>query len=112
MDAANQLLKLLQQGLTAVFQVIGSVWAWSIRQIREIPWEHLSELPPLKLVLLVAVAGAVIYMLYRAGKELLEAGEKLLTAAVALVTVLVRTLPFIVIAGVVAAGGAWLIRTI
>lgn len=106
MDFLNQLLKLLQQGLAAIFRFIAVTWSWTIEQIRSIPWDHLSELPALKVALLIAVAATVLYLLYRAGRELLEAGEKVVTAFITLVTVFVRTLPFILIAGVVAAGGA------
>jgi hypothetical protein len=49
-------------------------------------------------------------LLYLAGKELLGAGEKLLSAFVAVLTVFVKTLPYILIAGAVAAGGAWIIN--
>ncbi len=60
--------------------------------------------------MLVLIGAAVVYLLYRAGKELLEAGEKLLSAFVTLLTVFVRTLPYILIAGAVAASGAWVMN--
>jgi hypothetical protein len=60
--------------------------------------------------LLIAIAGAVVYLLYKAARELLEAGEKLLSAFVTVLSVFVKTLPYILIAGVVAAGGAWIIN--
>ena len=110
MQFLNQLLQLLQQGLAAIFRFIALVWEWTIRQVSAIPWQRLDSLPFYKVILLVITGLVVIYLLYRAGRELLEAGEKLLTAFVTLLSVFVRTLPFILLAGVVAAGGAWIIN--
>jgi hypothetical protein len=53
---------------------------------------------------------AVVYFLYRAGRQLLEAGEKALSAFVTLLTVFVRTLPPILLAGAAAAAGAWVVN--
>ncbi len=110
MQFLNQLLQLLQQGLAAIFRFIGLIWQWTIAQISVVPWGRLNELSTLKVILLIIIGVAVVYLLYRAGRELLEAGEKLLTAFVTLLTVFVRTLPYILIAGLVAAGGAWFIN--
>jgi hypothetical protein len=110
MQFLNQLLQLLQQGLAAIFRFIGLIWQWTITQISAVPWNRLNDLPTLKVVLLIIIGVVVIYLLYRAAMELLEAGEKLLAAFVTLLTVFVRTLPYILIAGVAAAGGAWVIN--
>jgi hypothetical protein len=112
MQFLNQLLQLLQQGLAAIFKFIGLIWQWTIAQVSAVPWNRLNELSTLKVVLLVLVGAVVVYLLYRAGRELLDAGEKLLNAFVTLLTVFVRTLPYILIAGVVAAGGAWIITNV
>src|SRR3974390_2096947 len=110
MQFLNQLLQLLQQGLAAIFRFIGLIWQWTIAQVSAVPWDKLNQLSLPKIILLVVVGIAVVYLLYRAGRELLDAGEKLLNAFVTLLTVFVRTLPYILIAGVVAAGGAWVIN--
>jgi hypothetical protein len=109
MQFLNQLLQLLQQGLAAIFRFIGSIWQWTIAQVTQVPWNRLNELSIIKVILLIAVGAAVVYLLYRAGKELLEAGEKLLSAFVTVLTVFVKTLPYILIAGIVAAVGSWII---
>jgi hypothetical protein len=67
-------------------------------------------MPFWKVILLVVVGCVVVYFLYRAGRELLEAGEKALSAFATLLTVFVKTLPPILIAGVAAAAGAWVIN--
>jgi hypothetical protein len=110
MQFINQLLQLLQQGLATIFHLIGQIWQWTITQINAVPWNRLDQLSILKVILVILIAAAVVYLLYRAGKELLEAGEKLLSAFVTLLTVFVKTLPYILIAGAVAAGGAWVIN--
>jgi hypothetical protein len=109
MQFLNQLLQLLQQGLAAIFRFIGSIWQWSIAQISAVPWNRLSDLNLIQVIILIAVGATVVYLLYKAGRELLEAGEKLLSAFVAVLTVFVKTLPYILIAGIVAAVGAYAI---
>jgi hypothetical protein len=48
--------------------------------------------------------------LYRVAKELFEAGERILAAFASLLSVLVRTLPSVVLAGLIALGGVWLMN--
>jgi len=110
MQFINQLLQFLQQGLAMIFRFIAQICQWTITQVSAVPWNRLDQLSLLKVILLVLIGAAVVYLLYRAGKELLEAGEKLLSAFVTLLTVFVRTLPYILIAGAVAAGGAWVLN--
>ena len=71
--------RFLRDGIAAIFQFVEIIWTWSIEQIRAIPWSNLSDLPILKQVLLVIVAGAVIYLLYKAARELFEAGQNALS---------------------------------
>jgi hypothetical protein len=52
----------------------------------------------------------VIWALYRVGRELLEAGAAILGAFADLLGVLVRTLPHVMLAGIIALGGVWLIN--
>lgn len=112
MQFVNQLLQFLQQGLAAIFRFVQTIWTWSVRQIQEVPWDHLSSMPWWKIVLVVLVAAVIVYLLYQAVKELLEAGEKALSAFATLLTVFVKTLPPVLLAGVAAAVGAWLINHI
>lgn len=112
MQFLNQLLQFLQQGLAAIFRFVQTIWTWSVNQILAVPWDRLSDLPFWKVVLLILVAGVVIYFLYRAIRELLEAGEKALSAFATLLSVFVKTLPPILLAGLAAAVGAWAINHI
>ena len=106
----DQLLKFLQQGIAAIFHFVELIWAWSVDQISKllaVPWH---DWPPLKQVLLVLILAGVLWALYRAGRELLEAGVAILVAFGALLSVLVQTLPHVFLAGAIALGGVWVVN--
>jgi hypothetical protein len=106
----DQLLKFLQQGIATIFHFIELIWTWSVDQISKlmaVPWQ---EWPLWKQVLLVVILVAVLGALFRVGRELLEAGAAILAAFASLLSVLVRTLPAVFIAGVIALGGVWLVN--
>ena len=110
MQILNQLLQFLKQAISAIFNFIQTIWQWSVAQILAVPWHQLGALTWWKVVILAVTGVVVFYLLYRAGKELLEAGEKALSAFVTLLTVFIRTLPPILLAGGAAAAGAWIIN--
>ena len=112
MQFIDQLISFLRDGIAAIFQFVEIIWTWSIEQIRAIPWSDLSDLPILKQVLLVIVAGAVIYLLYKAARELFEAGQNALAAFATLLGAIVRTLAPVLFAGLTAAAGAWIVNNI
>jgi ABC-type arginine transport system permease subunit len=73
------------------------------------PWQNW---PLWKQALLVLVLAAVVFALFKVAKELWEAGERVLAAFATLLGVFVRTLPQVVIAGLIAMGGVWLINNV
>jgi len=106
----DQLLKFLQEGIAAIFHFTQLIWTWSVDQISKlmaVPWQ---DWPIWKQVLLVLILGGVIWALYRAGRELLDAGAAILAAFARLLGALVQTLPHVFIAGVIALGGVWLVN--
>jgi hypothetical protein len=108
----NQLVQFVQQGIAAIFRFVQLIWTWSVGQITKVveaPWQNW---PFWKQILLVLVAGAVIWALYKAAKELWEAGERTLGAFATLLGVLVKTLPRVLVAGVIALGGVWLLNNL
>lgn len=108
--AFNQLLHFLRQGISAIFHFVQILWTWSVGQITTllaVPWQ---QWPLWKQVLLVLVLAGVIWALYRVAKELFEAGERILAAFASLLSALVRTLPNVVLAGLIALGGSWLMN--
>jgi hypothetical protein len=106
----DQLLKFLQQGIAAIFHFVQLIWTWSVDQISKlvaVPWQ---EWPLWKQALLLLILAGVLWALYRAGRELLEAGAAILAAFAALLGTLVQTLPHVFLAGVIALGGVWLVN--
>lgn len=112
MQFVDQLLQLLRQGLAAIFAFINTIWDWAIAQIDAVPWMEFGQLLLWQQILLVLTGGAVVYLLYRAIRELLDAGKKLLDAFVTLLSVLINTLVPAILAGLIAAGGAWIVTNI
>ena len=54
----------------------------------------------------------VVWALYRAASDLWEAGERILGAFAALLGVLVKTLPSVMLAGLIALGGVWVLNNL
>ncbi|MBO0751358.1 MAG: hypothetical protein J2P53_04560 [Bradyrhizobiaceae bacterium] len=107
---SDQSLQFLADGVAWVLGFIQAVWAWSIDQIgkmTQVPWEHW---PLWKQVLLVIVAGFVIYALFVVAKQLWWAALNVLSSLAAFVGTLIVTLPTVLLAGAVALAGLWLIN--
>jgi len=106
----NQVLHFLQTGIAAIFRFVEMVWTWSVSQVTklvEVPWQ---QWPILKVILLFLVAGAVVWALYRVFWELWIGAERVLSAFATLLAILVHTLPRVLLAGVIALGGVWVMN--
>jgi len=106
----DQLLKFLHDGISAIFRFVELIWTWSVDQISKLVAEPWLEWPLWKQVLLVLILAGVIWALYRAARELFEAGAAILSAFAHLLGVLVRTLPHVLLAGIIALGGVWVVN--
>jgi hypothetical protein len=112
MQFFNQLVQFLQQGIAAIFRFVQLVWTWTVGQISSVlqsPWQNW---PLWKQLLLAVVVAAVIWAIYKAAMELWEAGVKVLGAFAGLLAVFVMTLPHVLVAGLIAMGGIWLLNNI
>jgi hypothetical protein len=108
----DQLLQFLQQGIAAIFRFVHLIWSWSVAQITSlmrVPWQ---DWPLWKQIFLVLVIGGIAYALYRVIVDLWQAGERILAAFATLLGVLVRTLPMVMIAGLVALSGLWILNNV
>jgi hypothetical protein len=108
----NQLLQFLQQGIAAIFRFVQLIWTWSVDQIStltHVPWQNW---PLWKQVVLVLLVAGIVYSLYKVAVELWEAGERILAAFATLLGVLVRTLPNVMIAGLIALAGLWVLNNV
>ena len=108
----DQLLAFLQQGIAAIFRFVQLIWSWSVGQISTLTQMHWQNWPLWKQILLVLVLAGVVWALFKAAKELWEAGERILAAFATLLSVLVRTLPRVLVAGVIALGGLWVLNNL
>jgi hypothetical protein len=106
----DELLKFLHQGIAAIFRFVELIWTWSVDQISKLAAEPWQQWPLWKELLLVLILVGVVWALYRVGWELLEAGAEILSAFARLLGVVVRTLPQVLLAGVIALGGVWLVN--
>jgi len=108
----DQVLRFAQQAIAAIFQFVGIVWGWSIGEVGKVfqaPWQ---SWPLWKQFLLVLIAAGVVWALYRAIKELWEAGERALVAITGLLGAFVKTLPKVLLAGLIALGGIWILNNV
>jgi len=108
----NQLLQFLQQSISAIFRFAQLIWTWSVGQISglvQVPWQ---DWPLWKQILLALVIGGVGWALYRAAKDLWEASERISGAFATLLGVLVRTLPRVMVAGLIALSGVWVLNNL
>ena len=106
----SQILHFLQQGIAAIFRFVEMVWTWSVDQVTklvEVPWR---DWPILKVILLVVLLVAIVWALYRVFWELWIGAERVLSAFATLLVVFVHTLPRVLLAGVIALGGLWLMN--
>jgi hypothetical protein len=108
----SQIVQFLQQGIAAIFKFFQLIWTWSFGQMVAIFQSDWQSLPIWKIVVLVLVVGGIVYVLYKAAVQLWEAAEKILKAFIGLLSVLVTILPHILIAGLIAAAGAWVIQNV
>jgi hypothetical protein len=106
----SQILHFLQTGIAAIFRFVEMIWNWSADQVvklTEVPWH---DWPILKVILLLIVAIAVIWALYRVIWELWLGAERILSAFAGLLGIFVHTLPRVILAGVIALGGLWVVN--
>lgn len=111
-EGINQLIELLRQGIQAIFRLFEWAWTWSFGQMMSVFQSDWQSLPPWKIVVLALVALALAYVIYRIVMELWGAAENILKAFVGLLMVLVSILPFVILGGLVAAGGSYVIQNV
>ena len=110
MQFLNQLVQFVQQGISAVFRFVQTIWTWSVGQITQVEQSPWQSWPLWKQICLVLVIAGVVWALYKAAKELFKAGERVLGAFATLLGVFVKTLPRAMLAGLIAMGGAWFLN--
>jgi len=108
----NTIVQLLQQGIAFIFKIVQLAWTWSFGEILRVAQSNWQALPIWKMVVLAIVLIGIAVMGFKVLRQLWDAGEKVLRAFVALLAVLVGVLPYVVIAGVIAFAGGWVIKSV
>lgn len=106
------LIQFVQQGIAYIFRVVQFIWIWSVGQITTLlqaPWDQWSNSKRAALVGIIILVGYVLYWVY---KDLWTAGQTIITAFGTLLNVLVRTLPRVLIAGLIALAGIWALNNL
>jgi len=108
----DQLLQFLQRGIAEIFRFVHLVWTWSSDQITKMTQAHWENWPLWKQILLIIIVAAVAYAVFIAAKQLWEAAVHVLSAFASFLAALVVTLPTILIAGIIALAGLWVINNL
>lgn len=108
----DKIVQFLQQGIAAIFDFIRLIWTWSFGQMITIFRSDWQSLPIWKIVVLAAIVVAIVYVLYRAILQVWSAAEAILKAFIGLLSVLVSILPHILVAGLIAFAGSWVIQNV
>ncbi len=109
----DQLVQFVQQGVGAIFRFVQFIWIWSIGQITTLlqsPWEEWTA-PEAGILVLVVVHPRLGTLLRRQG-ALWAAGQTIIGAFGTLLSVVVRTLPKVLLAGLIALASVWLLNNL
>ena len=108
----NLFIDFVRGGVDAIFRFVQAIWMWAVEQVGKLLQQPFQDWHPWKLAILTAIAFGVGWYLYKAIWELWDAGAKILAAFGTLMAVLIKTLPQVLIAGLIALAGVWLLSTI
>lgn len=111
MDVVDQFLAYLQQSVNYILDHIKFAWEWSVTQIGDVPWHDLANLSPGKIAVLIGAAILIAFFLYLLVMVFLVSGQKVLAALGALLSFLAKTAALLLLIGLAAAGGAWIVNT-
>lgn len=108
----KQIITFLSEGIAITLHFLQTVWTWSFGQIIEIFQSNWQALPIWKLLILTLTIAILTYYLYAASRQIWSATEDVFKAFVSLLSAFVSVLPYIVISGLVAFGGGYIIQNI
>ena len=106
----NQVGQIAQQLASVIWRVLTFIWDFSFGQVARMFAMPFSSLDVWKQVVYVIVIGALAYFIYKLAKDLLKAVQSILSAIVGLISALIGMLPQIVLVGLIAFGGAWIVQ--
>ncbi|HKD24765.1 MAG TPA: hypothetical protein VKC66_02445 [Xanthobacteraceae bacterium] len=109
-QGSDQSRQFLERSIAEVLRFVQLVWTWSSEQIFKVTQAQWENWPLWKQLLLLVVAALVVYFLFIAAKQLWVAAINVLAAIATLIGTVIVTLPTILIAGLVALAGLWVIN--
>ena len=109
-QGSDQSRQFLERSIAEGLRFVQLVWTWSSEQIFKVTQAQWENWPLWKQLLLLVVAALVVYFLFIAAKQLWVAAINVLAAIATLIGTVIVTLPTILIAGLVALAGLWVIN--
>ena len=109
-QVSDQSRQFLERGIDEAIRFVQLVWTWSSEQIIRVTQAHWEHWPLWKQILLLIVTAAVVYFLFIAAQQLWTAAINVLAAVATFVGTVIVTLPTILIAGVIALAGLWVVN--
>jgi hypothetical protein len=106
----NQVGQIAQQLAAVIWRVLTFIWDWSFGQVARMFAMPFGSLELWKQVIYVIVIAALAYFIYKLAKDLLKAVQSILSAIVSLINALIGMLPQVVLVGLIAFGGAWIVQ--
>lgn len=106
----DQVLAFLDQATDALLGIFKIFWTWSFGQIIALLQSDWQALPWWKIAILVVVVAAIVYLLYKGAREIWKAAEGIFKAFVTLLSALVAVLPYVIMAGLIAFAGGFVIN--
>ncbi len=108
----NQILEFLDSAIDALLGIFKIFWTWSFGQIISLLQSDWQSLPWWKILILIVVVVAIAYLLYKCAVEIWKAAEGIFKAFVTLLSAFVSVLPYVIVAGIIAFAGGWLINNV
>jgi hypothetical protein len=108
----NVFIDFVRQAIGAIFRFVAAVWSWAAEQMARVlstPWH---DWPIWRVILLAVLIYGLGWYLWKSLVELWDALKKTLAALATMMGVLIKTLPQIVLAGLIALGGVWLLSNL
>ena len=109
-QVSDQSRQFLERSIAEVLRFVQLVWTWSSEQIFKVTQAQWENWPLWRQLLLLIVAALVVYFLFIAAKQLWIAAINVLAAVATFVGTVIVTLPTILMAGLVALAGLWIIN--
>lgn len=108
-EGLNQAIAFAQQVISWIGKFLEMIWTWSFGQILKMFQLPFGNLPLWKQVVFVIVVAALVYFIWSIFADILEAIKKVMSAALGLLSAIIEKLGDVLMAGVIALVGAWII---